>query len=326
MLEAKILEVAFYYPAPFATRILASLGAEVIKIEPPYGDPARMLGEIYAAMNFGKKVINLDLKTEEGKKRFLELAESCDVIVEGLRPGTAKRLGIDYETVSKINPKIIYCSISAFGQKSRLSRYPAHDVNVLGLAGILELCGRGVPVDPNIQFADFTSSMVAVIAILSAIIERERTGLGKRIDVSMLRSAIFGIPIHITSILNGSGLVYALTRNPGYGIYKTKDGYITLGIVAEEHFWRRLCEVLELGKVSLMEAIERYEDFRKELEKKFASLTTKEAVEKLRLADVPVFEVRSIKDIEKLEEMLGESLFDEIEFEGKKVKVARFPW
>uniref|UniRef100_A0A7J2TKM5 CoA transferase n=1 Tax=Archaeoglobus fulgidus TaxID=2234 RepID=A0A7J2TKM5_ARCFL len=326
MLEAKILEVAFYYPAPFATRILASLGAEVIKIEPPYGDPARMLGEIYAAMNFGKKVIHLDLKTEEGKKRFLELAESCDVIVEGLRPGTAKRLGIDYETVSKINPKIIYCSISAFGQKSRLSRYPAHDVNVLGLAGILELCGRGVPVDPNIQFADFTSSMVAVIAILSAIIERERTGLGKRIDVSMLRSAIFGIPIHITSILNGSGLVYALTRNPGYGIYKTKDGYITLGIVAEEHFWRRLCEVLELGKVSLMEAIERYEDFRKELEKKFASLTTKEAVEKLRLADVPVFEVRSIKDIEKLEEMLGESLFDEIEFEGKKVKVARFPW
>ncbi|MEM4702221.1 MAG: CaiB/BaiF CoA-transferase family protein, partial [Archaeoglobaceae archaeon] len=322
----KVLEVAFYYPAPFATRILASLGAEVIKIEPPYGDPARALGEIYAVLNFGKKIIQLDLKTEDGREKFLKMAEKSDVIVEGLRPGTARRLGIDYETISKINPGIIYCSISAFGQKTKFSRFPAHDVNILGLAGILDLCGKGEPFDPNLQFADFSSSMVAVIAILSALIERERTGVGKRIDVSMLKSAIFGVPIHFTSILNGLSFVKALTRNPGYGIYKTKDGYITIGIVAEEHFWKKLCEVLGMPKISLADGINNYERIREEIERKMENLTTREAVEKLRLADVPVFEVYKANEIEKLEEILGESLFEEIEFQGKKIKAVKFPW
>ncbi|MCS7119311.1 MAG: CaiB/BaiF CoA-transferase family protein [Archaeoglobaceae archaeon] len=326
MLDAKVLEVAFYYPVPFCTRILASLGAEVTKIEPPYGDPARMIGEMYTVFNFGKKIIRIDLKTEEGKKKFLELAEKSDVIVEGLRPGTAKKLGIDYETVSKINPVIIYCSISAFGQKSKLSKFPAHDLNILGLTGILEICGKGEFIDPNIQFADFASSMIAVIAILSALIERERTGVGKRIDISMLRSAIFGIPVHLTSLINGLGMVRELTRNPGYDVYRTKDGYITLGIVTEEHFWKRLCNVLGIPNITLLEAMNDYKRIKEEIEKRIAVLTTKEAVEKLRFADIPVFEVYRAKEIEKLEEVLGESLIDEIEFEGRKTKIIRFPW
>lgn len=326
MLNAKVLEVAFYYPAPFCTRILASLGAEVIKIEPPYGDPARALGEIFAVFNVGKKIVQLDLKTEEGKTKFLEMAEKADVIVEGLRPGTAKRLGIDYETISGINPGIVYCSISAFGQKNRFSRFPAHDVNILGLAGILEICGKGSFSDPNIQLADFASSLSAVIAILSALIERERTGVGKRIDVSMLKSAMFAVPIHLTSILNGLGMLPALTRNPGYGIYKTKDGYITLGIVAEEHFWRRLCETLGISNISLTDAINSYEVVRDEIAKKIGSMTTKEVIEKLRFADVPAFEVYSALEIEKLEEMIGEKLTEEIEFKGKKIKIPKLPW
>lgn len=326
MLDAKVLEVAFYYPAPFCTRILASLGAEVVKIEPPYGDPMRILGEIFAVFNIGKKIVQLDLKTEKGKTKFLEMAEKADVIVEGLRPGTVKRLGIDYETVSKINPGIIYCSISAFGQKSRFSRFPAHDVNVLGLAGILDICGRGSPLDPNIQLADFASSLVAVIAILSALIERDRTGVGKRIDVSMLKSAMFAVPIHLTSILNGLGMLSALTRNPGYGVYKTRDGYITVGIVAEEHFWKKLCEVLGIPNISLIDAINRYETVREEIAKRISSLTTKEAIEKLRFADIPAFEVQSILEIEKLEEMLGEKFVDEVEFQGRKIKLLKFPW
>lgn len=326
MLDAKVLEIAFYYPAPFCTRILASLGAEVVKIEPPYGDPARALGEIFAVFNLGKKIVQLDLKTEEGKAKFLEMAEKADVMVEGLRPGTVKKLGIDYETISKINPGIIYCSISAFGQRNRFSRFPAHDVNILGLTGILGICGKGSLSDPNIQLADFASSLVAVIAILSALIERDRTGVGKRIDVSMLRSAMFAVPIHLTSILNGLGMLSALTNNPGYGIYKTKDGYITLGIVAEEHFWRRLCETLGISSVSLIDAINRYEAVRNEIAKKLESLTTKEAIEKLRFADIPAFEVYNVLEIEKLEEAIGEKLIEEIEFQGKKIKVSKLPW
>ncbi|MDI9641987.1 MAG: CaiB/BaiF CoA-transferase family protein [Archaeoglobaceae archaeon] len=327
MLDIMVLEVASYYPAPFCTRILASLGARVIKIETPAGEPTRAFEEIFAVFNLGKEILRVDLKNEEGKKKFFGLVEKADVIVEGLRPGVAKKLGIDYESISKINPGIIYCSITAFGQKTRLARFPAHDINVLGLGGILEICGKGSICDPNIQFADLTSSLIAVIAILSALIERERTGVGKRLDISMLRSSIFSLPVHATSILNGLGLFPVLVRNPVYGIYKTKDGYITLGIVAEEHFWRKLCETLELKfNFSILSALENFELVKEELAKKIGSFTTKEIIEKLRFADVPAFEVYSLQEIDKLEEALGEKLVEEINFNGKKVRLVKPPW
>ncbi|MEM1578388.1 MAG: CaiB/BaiF CoA-transferase family protein [Archaeoglobaceae archaeon] len=326
MIDAKVVEVAFYYPAPFCTRILATLGAEVIKIEPPAGEPARTLGEIFAVFNLGKKILQLDLKTNEGREKFMELVEKADVVVEGLRPGTAKKLGIDYEAVSKVNPGIIYCSISAFGQKTKLSKFPAHDINILGLTGILQICGKGSPYEPNLQFADLSSSLMAVIAILSALIERERTGVGKRIDISMLHSAIFSVPVQVTSILNGFGLLPALARNPGYGIYRTQDGFITLGIVAEEHFWQRLCSALEIRNTNLFEAISNFEIVRKEIEEKIASMRTKEAIEKLRSLDIPVFEVLSLEEIEELEEMLGEKIVREVEFFGKKIRLVKPPW
>ncbi|MCS7130564.1 MAG: CoA transferase [Archaeoglobaceae archaeon] len=327
MLDITVLEVASYYPAPFCARILASLGAKVIKIETPAGEPTRAFEEIFAVFNLGKDILRVDLKTEEGKKKFFELVERADVIVEGLRPGVTKKLGIDYESTSKVNPGIIYCSITAFGQRTKLARFPAHDLNVLGLVGILEICGKGEIYDPNIQFSDLTASLMAVIAILSALIERERTGLGKRIDISMLRSSIFSLPVHVTSILNSSALLSVLIRNPAYGIYRTKDGYITLGIVAEEHFWRRLCEILELKfDFGLTSAIENFERVREELAKKIGSFTTKEIIEKLRFADVPAFEVFSLKEIEKVEELLGEKLVEEVNFGGKRFKLVKPPW
>lgn len=327
MLDIMVLEIASYYPVPFCTRILSTLGAKVIKLETPTGEPTRAFEEIFTAFNLGKEILRVDLKSEEGKKKFFELAEKADVIVEGLRPGVAKKLGIDYESTLKVNPGIIYCSITAFGQKTKLARFPAHDINVLGLAGILEVCGKGTIYDPNIQFADLTSSLMAVIAILSALIERERTGVGKRIDISMIRSSIYSLPVHTTSILNGMDLLSNLTRNPVYGIYKTKDGYITLGIVAEEHFWRRLCEALELKfNFKLQSAIENFELVREELTKKFGSFTTREILEKLRFADIPAFEIYSLKEIEKLEEALGEKLVEEINVNGKKVRLIKPPW
>ncbi|MCX8172496.1 MAG: CoA transferase [Archaeoglobaceae archaeon] len=327
MLDITVLEIASYYPAPFCTRILSTLGAKVIKLETPAGEPTRAFEEIFVVFNLGKELIKVDLKSEEGKKKFLEIVEKADVIVEGLRPGVTKKLGIDYESCSKVNPGIIYCSITAFGQKTKLARFPAHDLNVLGLAGILEICGKGEIYDPNIQFADLTSSLMAVIAILSALIERERTGIGKRIDISMLRSSLFSLPVHATSILNSLSLFSVLVKNPTYGIYKTKDGYITLGIVAEEHFWRKLCESLELKlDFGISSAIERFEEVKEELAKKIGSFTTKEIIEKLRFADVPAFEVFSLKEIEKVEELLGEKLVEEVNFGGKKFKLVKPPW
>ncbi len=327
MLRVKVLELANFYPGPFCTRILGLLGAEVIKIEPPSGDPARALSEVFAIFNEGKKFITLDLKDEGDKERFLSLSRDADVIVEGYRPGVAKRLGIDYDSVSKINPKIIYCSISAFGQKSKLSQYPAHDLNVLGLLGILEISGKGELVDPNLQIADFSSAVFAVIAILSALIERERTGKGKFIDISMLKSAFFSVPIHTTSILNGFGILPVFAKNPAYNIYRTSDGFITLGIVSEEHFWERLCKALGFDfRMTLIESFEKYEEVKKLIGSRLEKMSTEEAIKLLRAADIPAFEVLSLKDPEKIEELLGERIIEEIEFEGKRIKVAKNPF
>ncbi|MEG9194875.1 MAG: CaiB/BaiF CoA-transferase family protein [Candidatus Methanoglobus sp.] len=327
MLNIKVIELASFYPGPFCTRVLQLLGAEVIKIEPPSGDPARALSEIFAVFNAGKKFLKLDLKDEKDRGRFFSLAKDADVIVEGYRPGVAKKLGIDYESILKINPKVIYCSISAFGQKSRLSQYPAHDLNILGLLGILEISGKGELADPNLQIADFSSAVFAAIAILSALIEREKTGKGKFIDISMLKSAFFSIPIHTTSILNGFGILPVFARNPAYEIYRTSDGFITLGIVSEEHFWERFCKALGFDfKITLLESFEKYQELKKLIGSKLEKMSTIEAIKILRAADVPAFEVLSLKDPEKIEELLGDRIIEEIEFEGKRIKAAKNPF
>ncbi len=316
----KVVEVAPFYPAPFCARLLLLLGAEVIKIEPPTGDPARTFGEVFASFNAGKKIIKLDLKSDDDRSKFFEIVKDADVLIEGYRPGVAKRLGIDYESVKRVNPKIIYCSISAFGQKSKLKDLPAHDLNILGLAGILEISGFR---DPNVQFSDFASAVYAALLILAALFEREKTGSGRYIDVSMFHSALFSIPIHSTSILNGVA-VSEIVKNPVYDIYKTSDGYITIGIVSEEHFWRSLCRELELDfDFSLSESFKRYDEVKKAIENKLKDMTTKDILDKLQKAGIPAFEVLSLKDIKRIEDVIGEELVEEVEFEGKKVKLIK---
>jgi crotonobetainyl-CoA:carnitine CoA-transferase CaiB-like acyl-CoA transferase len=326
--DVKVVEVAAFYPGPFCCQLLRNLGAEVVKVEPPGGEPGRMLDAVFAAMNYGKKFLFLDLKSEDGLKEFMKLAEDADVVVEGFRPGVAKKLGIDYESVKKVNESIIYCSISAFGQENRLSHLPAHDLNCLGLGGILEISAMGREMrDPNLQLADFSSAVYAAIAILAALHERERTRRGRYIDISMFHSALFSAPIHTSSILNGLGILPAFSSNPAYGIYRTKDGYITLGIIAEEHFWKRLCSALNLGfDFSLIESFSRYEDVRKAIEEKLGRMTTEEAVRILQDADVPAFEVMSLRDVDKIEDRVREKLVDEVEWNGRRIRLVKPPF
>ncbi len=323
----RVVEIAAFYPGPFCCRLLSILGAEVIKIEPPGGEPGRMLDAVFAAMNYGKKSVFLDLKSKEGLEKFFEIVRDADVIVEGFRPGVAKRLGIDYESVKEINPSVIYCSISAFGQENKLAHLPAHDLNCLGLGGILEISGMGELRDPNVQLADFSSAVYATIAILSALYERERTGRGRYIDVSMFHSALFSVPIHTSSMLNGLGILPAFSSNPVYGIYRTSDGHVTLGIIAEEHFWRRLCEALNLDfSFSLIESFSRCEEVKKAIQERLEKMSTEQVLELLGKADIPVFEVRSVREIEKIEERVGEKLVDEIEWEGRRIRLIKHPF
>lgn len=328
--DVKVIEVAAFYPAPFCCRILSILGAKVVKVEPPGGEPGRMLDAVFAAMNAGKTFIFLDLKSEEGLGEFMKLAEDADVIVEGFRPGVAKKLKIDYESVRRVNESIIYCSISAFGQKNKLVSLPAHDLNCLGLGGILEVSAMGKELrDPNLQLADFSSAVYAAIAILAALHERERRKdkKGRYIDISMFHSALFSVPIHTTSILNGMGILPAFSSNPAYGIYRTRDGYITLGIIAEEHFWKRLCKALDLDySFSLVDSFSRFGDVRKAIQEKIECMGTEEAVKILQMNDIPAFEVMSLKEIDKMEERVGEKLTEYVEWEGRKIRLIKPPF
>ncbi len=323
----KVVEVAMFYPGPFCARILSLLGAEVIKIEPPQGDPGRAFSAAFAAFNHGKKLIRLNLKNENELKRFYEIVKDADIIIEGFRPGVAKRLKIDYETVKAFNPGIIYCSISAFGQNSKLKEWPAHDLNILGLAGVLEASCRGMFVDPNVQLADFSSAVYATILILSALYDRAKTGKGRYIDVSMFHSAIFSIPLHSSSLINEGTILPVFSSNPVYDVYDTKDGKITIGIITEEKFWRGLCQALGLDyDISLLETFDRYDEVKRSIQEKVKEMTTEEVVRILRSVDAPVFPVLSLKNYEKIEEFVGEKLVEEVEVEGEKAKIVKPPF
>ncbi|HOQ09270.1 MAG TPA: CaiB/BaiF CoA-transferase family protein [Syntrophomonadaceae bacterium] len=252
----RILDLSMYLPGPFCTQILADFGAEVIKIEELSGEWGRKLypvigdkSAIFYAVNRGKKSVAINLKSETGKEIFLRLAQHADVIVEQFRPGVMERLGLGYETLSKINPRLIYCSISGYGHSGPLQYAAGHDLNYLSLAGVTSLTGtRNQPGMSGVQIADIAGgSLQAVSAILLALLAREKIGRGQYCDIAMLDGAISLLAYSLAEwsglgrlpLCNGEFITggYAC-----YQIYATADGkYVSLGAV-EAKFWQRFCE------------------------------------------------------------------------------------
>jgi len=246
----RVLDLSVLLPGPMCSLFLADLGAEVIKIESPSGDGMRQIERIdekspyFEALNRSKKSIAVNLKTQEGKKILKDLARKSDVIIEGFRPGKARTLGADYKTLKRVNKRIIYCSITGYGQKVSYKNRAGHDLNFNAMAGILDILGNNYFV-PGLQIADCTSAIVAAFSIVSALYSRKSTKKGVFIDVSMVKSAMSLLNIHIAresmnaktkSILSGAA--------PCYNIYKTKDGKcITLGAI-EKKFWGNFCRVI----------------------------------------------------------------------------------
>jgi len=323
----RVLELASFYIGPFCTQILSDLGAEVIKVEPPFGEPLRFYDVFFVAFNRNKKSVVIDLKGEKGREKFMELARDVDVVVEGFRPGVAGKLGVDYESVREVNPSIIYCSVSGFGQDSKLRDLPVHDINVLSFAGVCRLVGLkvGRPEDPNVQFSDFAAAVYAAVSILAAYVRKLKTGEGTYIDLSMLDSVFAAIPAHTAHILNGFGDVRDFVENPGYGIYRTSDGYVSLGVLGEPHFWKRLCQALQLdfGDLGYRERMERCEEIRKVIQEKLKNMNTREAFELLKRAGVPVGVVNSVKEGAKIVEERG--IIGEVEYKGKVYRCVSFP-
>jgi crotonobetainyl-CoA:carnitine CoA-transferase CaiB-like acyl-CoA transferase len=198
-----VIDLSVFLPGPYLTMALADHGARVIKVEPPGGDPGRLIGVtdgpstvFFRNVNRGKESAVIDLKSAEGRARLLKLCEAADVFVESFRPGVMQRLGVDYAAVSAVNPRIVYCSISAFGQDGPYRDRPAHDLATMALAGALSITlGRdGAPAMPGVAVADIVSSLQALSGVLMALYRREKTGRGDYIDVAMHHAALAALP------------------------------------------------------------------------------------------------------------------------------------
>lgn len=251
--------------------MMADHGAEVIKIEPPAGDPARQMEPREAGqsvwfrnLNRGKSSLALDLKSDEGRSALWALLSKADVMVEGFRPGVMKRLGFDYEAVSKKHPGIVYCSISAFGQEGEMAHHPAHDLAVQALTGFLSVNDGpdGTPVVPGVPSADMAAGLNGLSAVLMALIGRQHTGEGDYIDLAMFDSMLpWCAHIAGSAIMGGPSPKSQSQRSLGgaafYNVYKTSDGKnIVLG-AREEKFAKNLLKAVgreDLIPLALKEA------------------------------------------------------------------------
>jgi len=330
----RVLDLTRLLPGDYCTMLLGDMGAEVIKVEEPgLGDyirwvPPLINGESvsHLMLNRNKKSLKLNLKSGKGKEVFYKLVERSDVVIECFRPGVVKRLGIDYKSVSKVNKRIVYCSMSGYGQNGPYRDMPGHDVNYIGYGGVLGITGSsgGAPVIPGIQIADLTTGLMAVTAILAALLARERIGRGQYIDVAFLDvvtslivlPAAFCIgeeksPKRGEWLLNGGF--------PCYNVYETKDGkYITIGCL-EEQFWTNLCGVLGLtgfvkhqytsDEAKLREMFQTLRDI-------FKTRTLDEWLKLLLKEDVPCGPVYDLDEVFRDPQILHRKMIIEVQYPG----------
>jgi crotonobetainyl-CoA:carnitine CoA-transferase CaiB-like acyl-CoA transferase len=255
----RVLDLSLQLPGPFCTMMMADYGADVVKIDEPsprvrnpFAAEEPGTGPLDRYLNRGKRSVTINLKAEEGKAIFLRLAVAADVVVEGFRPGVVRRLGIDYDAVSAVNPGVVYCSISGYGQYGPMRDVPGHDVNYLSYAGVLGLCG-GKDGDPTllpVQVGDvFGGSMMALSGILMALLARQRTGRGRSVDVSMTDGAMASLAISASAWLGGGmpqerGVLPLTGMFPCYEVYRCADGgYLSIGAL-EPWFWKALTSAL----------------------------------------------------------------------------------
>jgi crotonobetainyl-CoA:carnitine CoA-transferase CaiB-like acyl-CoA transferase len=255
-----VLDLTRLLPGAVATMMLGDFGADIIKIEEPgIGDPARQSragikqpGAYFLATNRNKRSIAINLKQPAGREIFLELAKRADVVVEGFRPGVMDRLGIGYEILKEINPRLVYCAITGYGQDGPYRGKAGHDINYISIAGLLGINGMkdGPPMIPGVQIADLAGgSMHAVIGILLALQARQRSGEGQMVDVSMMDGSLAMMFVPFAAYLaNGAqperGAQGLSGRYACYQVYETGDGrYLALGAL-EPKFWENACRVL----------------------------------------------------------------------------------
>lgn len=250
----KVIDLSKWLPGQYCGMMLGDFGAEVIKIDDINGDNTRQfipqkekdMSYWHLALNRNKKGMAIDLRTESGQQILRKLMLTADVVLEGFRPGFMAKIGLDYESISKENPRLVYCSITGFGQKGKYRHKPAHDLNIVGLAGITSLDDVGSACVADVQVSALGGSMNAFSGILLSLLARERMGRGQYIDISLYNSAL---SMETTAVSSLWGCQETGAQPFGrighyYNIYKAKDGkYLTVGTI-EPKFWQELCRLI----------------------------------------------------------------------------------
>lgn len=338
----KILDLSRVIPGTFCTMLLGDLGAEVLKIEAPgvsefIGSPDSSAEEstrkaaAYYTPNRNKKSIVLNLKAEAGREIFRRLSQRADVIVEGFRPGVASRLGIDYQTVSNLNPRVVYCSLSGYGQDGPYRAFPGHDINYIAMAGVLGLIGsaEGPPVIPLNLVADLAgAALYGALGIVVALLTRDKTGKGQYVDVAYLDGALslmtwFTCGYFFDGSALSRGQSWLHGAYPYYGVYETKDGkYITIGCL-EPHFWENLCRFLAkedfipyhfaLEHTFHKPEDEKWDEIRSFLKQTFLTKTRDEWFELLVNSDVPAGKVYEPDEVFTDPQVLHRQMVIEVE-------------
>ncbi len=329
-----VVDLTTNLPGPYCSMLLADLGAQVIKVEPPGGDPLRGFPPAFASVNRGKRDIVIDLKKGAGREVMGRLITRADVVLEGFRPGVAERLGVDYPSARRLNPAIVYCAISGFGQEGPYRNRSGHDINYLAIGGLL---GRSdPPAVPPVLISDLSSGLYAALAVSAALMHRTATGEGRFIDLSMTDCILSWMALDIAAAAHaaqapgsaqdpdatrdpnsvqdpdatrdpnsaqdpGSAREQFLGNIPHYGVFETSDGrYISLGIVHEDHFWARLCDVLGLDDWRDWTAetrAARQAGIREKLRTVFATATCREWDRRLQEADVPCAAIYNLDEL-----------------------------
>jgi crotonobetainyl-CoA:carnitine CoA-transferase CaiB-like acyl-CoA transferase len=253
----RVLDLSQYLPGPFAAQILADLGADVVKVEPPAGDPLRRLGGVdsdglspaYKLVNAGKTVVRLDLKAESGRSAFEDLIRRADVLVESYRPGTLDKLGLGRARLTELNPTLVHVAISGWGQTGPYRLRAGHDLNYMALGGGLASSGSaGTPTMTHPPVADHAAAIQAALAVVAALFDRTRTGQGAYLDVSLMETVLGWQSWPLTMARRGHpprpGADLLSGGAACYQIYRTADDrFVSLGAI-EEKFWAEFCRVM----------------------------------------------------------------------------------
>jgi crotonobetainyl-CoA:carnitine CoA-transferase CaiB-like acyl-CoA transferase len=346
--DVRVVDLTQYVAGPYCTQVLADLGAKVIKIERPGGgDVYRAQGPVFLggesvsflALNRGKHSLVLDLGDDDGRARLRELIAQADVLVENFTPGTLERFGLDYASLEADHPRLVYCSLSGFGQDGPLARQGAYDVTMQALSGIMSITGHadGPPAKIPIAALDFGSALYGVVGILAALHQRESSGRGQWVQASLLETSLAWLSMHITSLLAGGPEPRREgTRSPffaPYEAYATADGYLVVVGTGGKDRWGAFCRAVGLEHIehdphfaTNSDRVQNAEALRLEVEAVLREQPTAHWEERLREAGVAYAEVQTLQQMLASEQVAALGALGHVEHPtAGEVPIVRLP-